>query len=217
MANRIMSDAEIKRRKRVQGHVSQTTGALGLTSLGAFAAGRAGGSGKFAVKAQKVVPKLKKINQKKADTVAVGTSSAAGGIGGLGAFNFAAYTNAESRKRKPVAKAWEPSNDKYSPEGQRKRREKAYVISGAASTAGLAGGAVANAARGEAIERTGRKKHSAWKSAQKASRSRAGKLGLAAVGTGAVTAGVQQKRKSRSWDTYSKSAHNVSAFGVLHD
>jgi hypothetical protein len=103
-----MSDAEIKRRKKIQGKVSQTTGALGLTSLGAFAAGRAGGTGKIATRAQKAIPAFKRINPKKADSIALGTSTTAGGIGGLGAFNFASYTNAEGRKKKPVAKSDTP-------------------------------------------------------------------------------------------------------------
>lgn len=99
MAKELLSDAEIKRRKKRQGHIAQTTGALGLTSLGAFATGRAAGTGKYATKAQRAVPALKKINQKKADSVALGTSTAGAGIGGAGSFNFASYTNAESRKR----------------------------------------------------------------------------------------------------------------------
>jgi hypothetical protein len=101
---RTMSDAEIRRRKKLQGHISQTTGALGLASLGAFAASK--------VPAAKVLtktPKLRRlaagpvsrINPKKAENIALGTSTAAGGIGGAGAFNFASYTGAESKKRKP--------------------------------------------------------------------------------------------------------------------
>ena len=39
----MMSDAEIKRRKRVQGHVSQATGALGLAALGGTLAASRGG------------------------------------------------------------------------------------------------------------------------------------------------------------------------------
>lgn len=95
-----MSDAEIKRRKKAQGRISQTTGALGLASLGAFSASKIPGS-----KAAKLVPMARKINPKKAENIALGTSTAGAGIGGAGSFNFAAYTNAEGRKRKPVTKS----------------------------------------------------------------------------------------------------------------
>jgi hypothetical protein len=95
-----MSDAEIRRRKKVQGYVSRTTGALGLASLGAFGASKIPGS----ARAVRLVPKAKKINQKKAENWALGTSTAGAGIGGAGSFNFASYTAAEGRKMKPVAK-----------------------------------------------------------------------------------------------------------------
>lgn len=104
MADPLMSDAEIRRRKKVQGTISRTTGALGLTSLAAFSAAR----GAKSAKAVKAIPALKKINPNKADTLALGSSTAGAGIGGAGSFNFASYTSAESRKRgprQPVKKA----------------------------------------------------------------------------------------------------------------
>jgi hypothetical protein len=117
---RIMSDAEIRRRKKAQGHLSQTTGALGLTSLGAFGASKLPGA--------KVLTKtptlrrigasktLNRIDPKKAKDFALGTSTAGAGIGGAGSFNFAAYTNAESRKRGPntkVKKSFSPFEDGF--------------------------------------------------------------------------------------------------------
>lgn len=97
MAKDLMSDAEIRRRKKAQGHISQATGALGLASVGAFGASKLPGS-----KLARKVPRLKKINEQKAKDLALGTSTLGAGIGGAGSFNFASYTNAESRKRKSM-------------------------------------------------------------------------------------------------------------------
>jgi hypothetical protein len=174
MAGRIMSDAEIKRRKKIQGAVSRTTGTLGLASLGAFTTARLGGKGTSALKAQKAIPALKRINPAVADKVALGTSTAGAGIGGASSFNFAAYTSAEGRKRQPVkknvettmdmghyaeegiAKNWEPTARNYSPEANRKRRAKAYEV-GTAGAAGVAGGAsLVRLAEGQAIASDGR-------------------------------------------------------------
>jgi hypothetical protein len=172
---RIMSDTEIKRRKRLQGHISQTTGTLGLASLGAFGASK--------IPAAKVLtktPRLRRIgaspivnaiNPEKAKNASIGLSAASGGIGGAGAYNFAAYTNAESRKRKQVVpvkkdasmemgyygeegrpltheqieaeieKAWTPSASNFDSEKSRTRRAKGYE--GASLVGAGAGGAYA--------------------------------------------------------------------------
>lgn len=101
-----LTPTQVKRRKGIQAHISETTGALGLGSLGAFTAAKLGGKSKVALRAQKAVPKLKKINPDKATNASVGMSAAAGGIGGVGAFNFARYTKAEADKgKKPVSKS----------------------------------------------------------------------------------------------------------------
>jgi hypothetical protein len=94
-----MSDAELRRRKKLQGHISQTTGVLGLTSLAAFGASKVPGS-KVMAKTPKLRRIANRIDTKKAENIALGTSTTGAGIGGAGSFNFAAYTNAESRKRK---------------------------------------------------------------------------------------------------------------------
>lgn len=94
----VMSDAEIRRRKRVQGHISQATATLGLAAL----ATRGGAS---AVGRLKKVPKLMSLGPKLKEASNTLTTTGAG-IGGVGGYNFAAYTNAESKKRKPVAKAF---------------------------------------------------------------------------------------------------------------
>jgi len=167
MPGRIMSDSEIKHRKKIQGHVSQATGALGLAALGGtLAASRTGR------KTLRKIPQLKAhINEPKPlhpdrdrmkgfTTPVLATSA---GLGGLGAFNFASYTNAESRKRAqpvtknhepgiemgyfgeeghpvtlpaievPIEKAWSPTANNYDSEKSRGKRNQAY---GGAALAG---------------------------------------------------------------------------------
>lgn len=103
MSKPLLSDAEIKRKKKIQGAVSQTTGALGLTALGGTMLATKRG-GKLTAKGFKAVgrerPKALDPVKLKSHTAPILATSA--GIGGVGAFNFAAYTNAESRKRKPA-------------------------------------------------------------------------------------------------------------------
>jgi len=103
MASRIMSDAEIRRRKKIQGAVSRTTGTLGLASLGAFGASKIPGA-KFMTKTPRLRRVAASINTKKAKDTALGLSTAGAGIGGAASYNFAAYTNAEGRKRGPIKK-----------------------------------------------------------------------------------------------------------------
>lgn len=102
--SRPMSDTEIRRRKQAQSRVSQATGALGLTSLGAFAASKVPGS-KMMTKTPRLRRIANRVDTKKAENIALGTSTAGAGLGGAGSFNFAAYTGAESKKKKPVAKS----------------------------------------------------------------------------------------------------------------
>jgi len=111
---RVMSDTELRHRKKIQGRISQATGALGLASVGAFGASKLPGA-----KVLTKTPALRRlgasramnsIDPKKAKDAALGLSTAGAGIGGAGSFNFASYTNAESRKRKqavPVTKSHE--------------------------------------------------------------------------------------------------------------
>lgn len=90
-----MSDTELRHRKRLQGHISQTTATLGLTALGARAAGT------------KSVGRLAKIPAKtgeKLKNASTGLTTLGAGIGGAGGYNFAAYTKAESQRRQPVGK-----------------------------------------------------------------------------------------------------------------
>lgn len=92
----LMSDAEIKRRKKLQGKVSVTTSTLGLAALGLKGAGGVARASRFGAKGAKFA--------NSADKAATNTLIGSAGVGGLGGYNFAAYTRAESRKRQPVKK-----------------------------------------------------------------------------------------------------------------
>jgi len=166
MSKRIMSDAEIRRRKKLQSHISLTTGTLGLTALGGtlLATKRGGKASKAAFKAiNRTRPKSLHPKNLSGHTAPILATSA--GIGGVGAFNFASYTNAESRKRKaamPVtpkktvtkswdepyvgeigkAEAWTPVSSTYDPEEKRQKRGRSYPKIASGISAGLAAGAV---------------------------------------------------------------------------
>ncbi len=165
---RLMSDAEIRRRKKLQGHISQTTGALGLTALGGTMLATKSGSKltrrafEAAGRERPAVLKPKNLRRKTAPILA--TSA---GIGGAGSFNFASYTNAEGRKRGPqkvkksyedampvfgeIAKAWDPAPKKYDPEKKRDRRSKVTQNALAGTAAGT--GVVAAGKGAEAVGR----------------------------------------------------------------
>ena len=104
MAKRIMSDAEIRRRKHLQGTISQTTGTLGLTALGGTLLASRGGRNTLRkipqLKNKIKAPPAKDPDRDKIKGAVTPILATGAGLGGLGAFNFAAYTNAESRKRK---------------------------------------------------------------------------------------------------------------------
>jgi hypothetical protein len=161
--SRVMSDAEIRRRKKAQGHISQTTGALGLASLGAFGASKLPGAKMLAKPGlRRIGPAANKINSEKAKGAALGLSTAGAGIGGAGSFNFASYTGAEARKKKRpamptvaksagiepglagevgIAKEWKPSASKFDAERSRMKRAGAYEDIGTVAAGGLAAGA----------------------------------------------------------------------------
>lgn len=161
--NRLMSDAEIRRRKKVQGHVSQATGALGLGALaGTLAASRGGRTTLRKIPALKdkiAAPKPLKPDRDRIKGAVTPVLATSAGLGGAGAFNFASYTGAESRKRKQavvksmgvemgfygeeghqgvIEKAWESTASTFDSEGSRKKRSKSYE-SGALVGAGAAG------------------------------------------------------------------------------
>jgi hypothetical protein len=126
MAKELMSDAEIRRRKKLQGHISQTTSTLGLTGLGitgasALAARKTPGGAKVLGTLRKV-PGMKNATPEKMKNTAINTGIVSGGIGGLGGFNFASYTGAESKKRQraiqPVKKELGMDMGYYGEEGR---------------------------------------------------------------------------------------------------
>jgi hypothetical protein len=104
MASRLMSDAEVRRRKKMQGHISQTTSTLGLGGLGVTGVAALAAKKPGVLRAVQKIPKMKNATPKKMKDTAINTGIVSGGISGVGGYNFAAYTNAESRRRqqKPV-------------------------------------------------------------------------------------------------------------------
>lgn len=109
MPKPLMSDAEIRRRKKVQGNLSIVGGTLGLTALGARG-GATAFAGKRAGKLLRVAGDPQR--EQKLKDISTGLTTAGAGLGGAGAYNFAAYTKAESRKRSlNVKKSWEAPMD----------------------------------------------------------------------------------------------------------
>jgi hypothetical protein len=101
--SKLLSDAQINRRKKIQGNISIAGGTLGLTALGLRGAGAARGAGRVGRTAQKftkITPNKAASDKLKDASTAVTTAGA--GLGGVGAFNFASYTKAEARKRQPL-------------------------------------------------------------------------------------------------------------------
>ena len=78
-ADKPLTTTEVKRKKGTQAKLSTASGTLGLTSLGAFAASKAPGS----ARAVKLVPALKRVNEKKASNYALGLSTAGAGVSGV--------------------------------------------------------------------------------------------------------------------------------------
>lgn len=112
----LMSDAEIRRRKKVQGGTSRATSTLGLTALGLTAAtispktyGTVGRAVKSPIKSTRgAYRKVKTMSgderRKAVRGATVPIMAVSGGIGGVGGYNFARYTEAEARKRTQVKK-----------------------------------------------------------------------------------------------------------------
>lgn len=163
---RLMSEAEQRRRQKLQSKIGRTTstlglGALGVTGLAAAASKKPG--------MLKSIPKLKNAHPDKLRNVAINTGIVSGGIGGVGGFNQASIYSAESRRRKQavpvkksygmemgyygeegrpltheeieaeIEKAWTPSASNFDAEKSRKKRADAY--GGAALAGAGAGGA----------------------------------------------------------------------------
>jgi len=241
-----MSDTEIRHRKKIQGHLSQTTGVLGLSSLGAFAASKAPGA-KVLAKTPRLARAASKINPKKAEGAALGLSTAGAGIGGAGSFNFAAYTGAESKKRKPampvtkrgtttgltgdvgvygeIGKKWEPSSSKYDSEKSRMKRAQAYEDVGGPATGVLAAGAGGKGVQAGKLLRTNRKIKVSARNLPNVRRAMAGrreaavghgKAGLALGGAAAATGAATLAVRNRNRSRSWAPYAKRSAFGVDH-
>jgi len=244
MANRLMSDAEMRRRQKLQSKIGRTTSTLGLGGLAALGTGIALKKPKVAEAAGKV-PGLKKVDPKKLENAAVKTGIVSSGIGGVGGFNQAAIYSAESRKRKQavpvkksyglemgyygeegrpltheeieaeIEKAWTPSASNYDSEEKRGKRARAY------QGAGLVGGGAAGTFAGV----QGHKAYQEGKKLKAGSQIRrlkpvlehGGKAAAgAALAAGAITASSKIGSKRRdSWQPYAK-RNTASAFGVDH-
>lgn len=239
MAKELMSDAEMRRRQKLQGKIGRTTSTLGLAGVGLAGAG--------ALAAHKPgllrkIPKLKeaspeKLHQtgEKLKNAAFYTGITSGGIGGVGGFNQASIYSAESRKRKQtvpvkkelgmdmgyfgdegIAKAWSPEASKFDSEASREKRSKHYQTATVA-----AGGAAGAFGASEGVK--------AVKAARKLKGAAGANLvagpvlhhggraagGLAAVGAAAGAHHALKRKREGSWKPYAK-RDSTSAFGVDH-
>lgn len=99
-----LSNAQIAHRKKIQANISLTGGTLGLTALGLRGASAARGAGKVGRAVQRLSPITQNAAaSEKLKDASTGVTVGAGGLSGVGAFNFASYTKAESRKKQPAA------------------------------------------------------------------------------------------------------------------
>jgi hypothetical protein len=111
MTKRIMSEAEQRRRQKLQSQIGRTTSTMGLSALGvtgaAALAARKGPAGEKTLGMIRKIPGLKKTTPEKMERTAIKSGIVSGGIGGVGGFNQASIYSAESRRRKqatPVKK-----------------------------------------------------------------------------------------------------------------
>lgn len=105
LVSKNLTQAQIDRKKKVQAATSITTSTLGLTALGATGVAAAPGAARWAAKASKgrlVLKPGKKLKNvaRKAEKAKVPLLTTSAGIGGVGGYNFAAYTRAEAKQRK---------------------------------------------------------------------------------------------------------------------
>lgn len=239
MAKALMSDTELRRRKKLQGQISRTTSTLGLGGAAVGTAAVLASKKPGTLKHIRKIPGLKRASEQGLKDTGLYTGLASGGIGGVGGYNFAAYTNAESRKRtvkknlestpdleptygeEGFAKNWSPVASTYDPESARRKRNEAYPKVAAGASAGLglaAAGKLERAAslRGQSvIAREKKKPYRRLRIASGVKAKQAGKLGVASVAAGGAAVALKRKKDSQSWASYSKS-DTVSPFGVDH-
>ena len=211
----LMSEAEQRRRQKLQGKIGRTTSTLGLTGVGLAGAGVLAAKKPGALKA---LPGLKKANPEKLKNAAFHTGIISGGIGGVGGFNQASIYSAEARRRnvkksyesldmgyngeqgtalpaEEIEKAWEPTTKQYDPEAKRHARAQTMEIGAQGAAGGLAGGAAYKAGKGLLKEKpnwsAGQRKARhlpSVKAAQGVRRAAALKSGKAAAGLAAGSA-----------------------------
>jgi hypothetical protein len=104
MASRLMSDAEVRRRKKMQGHISQTTSTLGLGGLGVTGVAALAAKKPGVLRAVQKIPKMKNATPKKMKDTAINTGIVSGGISGYSAPHAVKAVKA-SRKVKPKVMA----------------------------------------------------------------------------------------------------------------
>lgn len=239
MAKELMSDAEMRRRQKLQGKIGRTTSTLGLAGVGLAGAG--------ALAAHKPgllrkIPKLKeaspeKLHQtgEKLKNAAFYTGITSGGIGGVGGFNQASIYSAESRKRKQtvpvkkelgmdmgyfgdegIAKAWSPEASKFDSEASREKRNKHYQT--ATVAAGGAAGAFGASEGIKAVKAL--RKPETTRTLENTARAlhHGGRAagGLAAVGAAAGAHHALKRKREGSWKPYAK-RDTTSAFGIEHE
>ena len=124
MAKRIMSEAEQRRRQKLQSQIGRTTSTMGLSALGvtgaAALAGSKGAAGERALGTIRKIPGLKNATPHGMERAAIKSGIVSGGIGGVGGFNQASIYSAESRRRKqavPVKKDYGMEMGYYGEEG----------------------------------------------------------------------------------------------------
>ena len=109
---RIMSEAEQRRRQKLQSQIGRTTSTMGLSALGvtgaAALAGRKGAAGEKTLGMIRKIPGLKSATPEKMERTAIKSGIVSGGIGGLGGFNQASIYSAESRRRKQAVPVKQP-------------------------------------------------------------------------------------------------------------
>ena len=224
---RNMSDAEIRRRQKLQSKIGRTTSTLGLTGLGLTGVAAAASKKPGMLKA---IPKLRDAKPAQLKNAAINTGIVSGGIGGAGGFNQAAVYSAESRRRRPAAvskgvpvemgyygeagaplssqeieKAWAPVSSGYDAESKRHKRADAY---GNAALAGAGAGAAVAAHQGTKAVQAGLKLNGGAELKTLADKGgvlrRAGGAGagLAAVGAGLAARKGIERGKKKSWQSY---------------
>jgi hypothetical protein len=202
------TNKRIAHQKKAQAGFSLAGGTLGLAALASR--GKAGTLTR-AAKTSANGPKLLSAAQKWKDR-STGLTTIGAGIGGVGAYNFASYTNAEAKaqakKKGPVRKMDDPFgvskrryqiNEDADPDVKYKLDNAAGVAGGASGLGGvLAGAPVGEELADAQISRKRGGKASYKTAALKGLKSKRGKAGIALGGAGVVgAAAIQHQAKKK--------------------